>query len=479
MDEMDALGVSQATYGGGVDPGMAGDFTPSASDAAQQAAATGSMGQGTGTGGGFLGEGVPTGISGWDYQTTSGQTLSGLRDLQAQGLGSQMIPSGQTVNQAVASLNLARGLDFAAPYAVQAIPGVGSILTASRVAQGGFRELFNPFGNIDMIRDAVTRNQMERQTGQQAAFTARTNPEGGLTGGVGGVAGGAGSFSGDGGMSVTPAISPTLGSIPGGAAGLSAGLPGGRGYSGTAAGQVGAVGALGNLGEEEDEEERARKQATGLFSTSRTFAEGGMVGPGGMPMFGGMPDPNRVTPAAGLREQPMAAPVSPQMAGMQARQFAQQNPQQLAEIRQEIMEALQSGELQPQSLNLLVQLAQVVSQNPDMYPYARNFLIQQGVMDEDDLPPQFDPAVQFILDVVAEAAKGVSGSAPAAAGTAPPVASMAKGGMVPDSKKSSGGVVIEAHEYEYVIPKHIVLQKGTDFFDKLIGKDVKAERSVA
>jgi hypothetical protein len=120
-----------------------------------------------------------------------------------------------------------------------------------------------------------------------------------------------------------------------------------------------------------------------------------------------------------------------------------------------------------------------VSQNPDMYPYARNFLIQQGVMDEDDLPPQFDPAVQFILDVVAEAAKGVSGSAPAAAGTAPPVASMAKGGMVPDSKKSSGGVVIEAHEYEYVIPKHIVLQKGTDFFDKLIGKDVKAERSAA
>ena len=463
----------------GLDPSagfMGGDFSPSSSDAAQQGAA---VSQSTWAGGGFLGEGVPTGISGWDYQTPSGQTLSGLRDLQAQGLGSQMIPSGQTVNQAVASLNLARGLDFAAPYAVQAIPGVGSILTASRVAQGGFRELFNPFGNIDMIRDAVTRNQMERQTEQQAAFTARTNPEGGLTGGVGGVVGGAGSFSGDGGMSVTPAISPTLGNIPGGAAGLSTGLPGGREYSGTAAGQVGAAGALGNLGEEEDEEERARKQATGLFSTSKTFAEGGMVGPGGMPMFGGMPDPNRVTPAAGLREQPMAAPMNPQMAGMQARQFAQQNPQQLAEIRQEIMEALQSGELQPQSLNMVVQLAQVVSQNPDMYPYARNFLIQQGVMDEDDLPPQFDPAVQFLLDMVAEAARGVSGSAPSAAGTAPPVMSMAKGGTVPDSKKSSGGVVIEAHEGEYVIPAHIVRQKGTDFFDKLIGKDVKAERSAA
>ena len=128
---------------------------------------------------------------------------------------------------------------------------------------------------------------------------------------------------------------------------------------------------------------------------------------------------------------------------------------------------------------MIVKLAQVVAQNPDMYPYARNFLIQQDIMDEADLPQQYSPAVAFLMNLVAEAARGVSGSAPAAAGTAPPVASMAKGGMVPDSKKANGSVVIEAHEYEYVIPKHIVMQKGTDFFDKLIGKDVKAERSAA
>ena len=405
-------------------------------------------------------------------QTSSGLTREALGALSAKGFGDMPVSPTQTADQARGALNFASALNTAAPYFIQAIPGVNLALTGTQLAQGRGLGAFNPFSNSDMIREAVNRNQMERQNEQQAAF--REGRPSVMPGEPDIFSGGQGGDS-----TPTPAISPTLGSIPGGAAGLSAGLPGGRGYSGTAAGQVGVAGALGKLGEEEEEEERKRKQETGLFSTSRTFAEGGMVGPGGMPMFGGMPDPNRVTPAAGLREQPMAAPVSPQMAGMQARQFAQQNPQQLAEIRQEIMEALQSGELQPQSLNLLVQLAQVVSQNPDMYPYARNFLIQQGVMDEDDLPPQFDPAVQFILDVVAEAAKGVSGSAPAAAGTAPPVASMAKGGMVPDSKKSSGGVVIEAHEYEYVIPKHIVLQKGTDFFDKLIGKDVKAERSAA
>jgi hypothetical protein len=398
-------------------------------------------------------------------QTSSGLTREALGALSAKGFGDMPVSPTQTADQARGALNFASALNTAAPYFIQAIPGVNLALTGIQLAQGRGLGAFNPFSNFDMIREAVNRNQMELQLAQQSGAGAAQPSYGGMTGG------------GD--STPTPAISPTLGNIPGGAAGLSTGLPGGRGYSGTAAGQVGAVGALGNLGEEEDEEERARKQATGLFSTSKTFAEGGMVGPGGMPMFGGMPDPNRVTPAAGLREQPMAAPMSPQMAGMQARQFAQQNPQQLAEIRQEIMEALQSGELQPQSLNMVVQLAQVVSQNPDMYPYARNFLIQQGVMDEDDLPPQFDPAVQFILDMVAEAARGVSGSAPSAAGTAPPVASMAKGGTVPDSKKSSGGVVIEAHEGEYVIPKHIVRQKGTDFFDKLIGKDVKAERSAA
>ena len=465
----------------GLDPSagfMGGDFSPSSSDAAQQGAA---VSQSTWAGGGFLGEGVPTGISGWDYQTPSGQTLAGLRDLQGQGLGSQATPTGQTVDQAVASLNLARGLDFAAPYAIQSIPGVSTALTASGLLQGQGFGAFNPLNTLNTIRDAVSRNQMELQTAQQQAFTnAQTGRGGGGT-----TAGGMLAGAGGGGTAVaTPTISPTLGNIPGGVSGLSAGLPGGRGYSdvsGAWGGGPGAAGAAGGFGgrESEGEDEEEKKRRSGMFSTTPAFEEGGMIGPGGTPMIGGMPDPGRMPTGIGLQMPPQAGAANPQMAGMQARQFAQQNPQQLAEIRQEIMQAMQSGELQPQALNMVTQLSQVVSQNPDMYPYVRGFLIQQGIMDEDDLPPQFDPAVGFLLDLVAEAARGMSGSAASAQGAAPPMESMAQGGTVPDSKKRSGGVIIEAHEGEYVIPAHIVRQKGTDFFDKLIGKDVKSEKGAA
>ena len=191
-----------------------------------------------------------------------------------------------------------------------------------------------------------------------------------------------------------------------------------------------------------------------------------MIGPGGMPMVGG-------APMAGV-QQPMQD-AEPQMAAQQVQQFVQQNPQQVQEIQGELLDAMQSGELQPQALNRVVQLTQVVMQNPEMYPYVRNFLIQQGIMDDDDLPPQYSPGVLFLLGLIAEAAKTMSGSMGSMAGVAPPVESLARGGNVPDSAKRSGGVIIEAHEGEYVIPAHIVRQKGTDFFDKLIGKDVKAE----
>jgi hypothetical protein len=175
---------------------------------------------------------------------------------------------------------------------------------------------------------------------------------------------------------------------------------------------------------------------------------------------------------AGVQPPGDAGGGNPQMLAMQAQQFVRQNPQQVQQIQQELMRAMQEGELQPQALNMVSQLAQVLSQNPDMYPYVRTFLLQQGIMDDSDLPPQYSPGVVFLLTVVAEAARGVSGAAPAANGASPPMPSMASGGTVPDSNKRSGGVVIEAHEGEYVIPAHIVRQKGTDFFDKLIGRDV-------
>ena len=55
--------------------------------------------------------------------------------------------------------------------------------------------------------------------------------------------------------------------------------------------------------------------------------------------------------------------------------------------------------------------------------------------------------------------------------------SMALGGQVPDSKSPTGEVVIKAHEKEMVMPRWLVEEKGTAFFNGMINKgpmDAKA-----
>lgn len=205
-----------------------------------------------------------------------------------------------------------------------------------------------------------------------------------------------------------------------------------------------------------------------------SYAVGGMIGPGGAPDMGGAAMPQQ------------AAPMAPQMLEMQINQFASQHPEQLAQIRNAVMQALQSGELTQQELNMIVQLATVAAQNPEMYPNVRNFAIQQGIATEQDLPPQYDQGLVFVLLLAARAVQAdlggqnmMQGGSPAMAGgpavtasqtASGPIPSMAKGGMTPDSKKSDGSVLINAHEGEYVIPANVVKMKGKEFFDNLVEK---------
>jgi hypothetical protein len=207
------------------------------------------------------------------------------------------------------------------------------------------------------------------------------------------------------------------------------------------------------------------------------YEQGGMIGPAGMPQPTGV----------GLQEQ--GAPqggMSPQMLEMQVNQFATQHPQQVAQIRQVIMEVMQTGELTQQELNMIVQLATVAAQNPEMYPYVRNFAIQNGIATEQDLPPQYDQGLIFVLLLAARATQAdmggqnmLQGGTPSMAGgpeiSAPQapsgsIPSMAQGGPIPPSKKADGGVLINAHEGEYVIPKNVVEMKGKEFFDNLVEK---------
>jgi len=232
----------------------------------------------------------------------------------------------------------------------------------------------------------------------------------------------------------------------------------------------------------------------GMQEAVPSYEQGGMIGPGGMPeyvpgmqdgMQGGMPGG---APTAGLSEPGQSGqgePMSPQMIEMQVNQFATQNPQQIAEIRQAIMQVMQSGELTQQELNMIVQLATVAAQNPDMYPYVRNFAIQQGIATPQDIPEQYDQGLVFVLLLAARAIQTdtggqdmMQGGTPAMAGQQPAapqpqggaIPSMAKGGMTPDSKKADGSVLINAHEGEYVVPANVVKMKGREFFDSLVEK---------
>lgn len=103
------------------------------------------------------------------------------------------------------------------------------------------------------------------------------------------------------------------------------------------------------------------------------------------------------TGTAGL--QPSAQPnvMSPQMLEMHLNQFVNQHPQQVAQIRAVIEQAIASGELTPQELNMIVQLATIAAQNPQLYPYVRRFAIQQGIATEQDLPKEYDQGLVFVL----------------------------------------------------------------------------------
>lgn len=188
---------------------------------------------------------------------------------------------------------------------------------------------------------------------------------------------------------------------------------------------------------------------------------------GGMVGQGGLPEPSGMVPgaaSAGLAPEggaPAAAADSQQL-DMQVNQFVSQHPEQVAQMRDAIMTEVQSGDMDMQELNQLVQLATVAAQNPQMYPYIRQHAIQQGIATEQDLPEQYDQGLVFALMLAGRAAQQSAGSGES-------IPSMEKGGSVP-GKNKKGGVIIEAHEGEYVIPKNVVAMKGKEFFDNLVEK---------
>lgn len=212
------------------------------------------------------------------------------------------------------------------------------------------------------------------------------------------------------------------------------------------------------------------------------FADGGMVPQA--PAAAPPPQPGLTPQQPGLASPGGAAPtqrMSLQQLQQEAQKFAQANPQAVQMLHQALMEGVQDGDVTPQQITMIVQMAVAAAQNPELYPRLRQMAIQQGLADEDDLPMEYDQGIIFSLIVAGTAMQ--SGGQPAAGPVATPApqgaaAMMKDGGHIPMTRSPTGDntgraddIPIRVSGGEYVIPKHVVERKGTEFFDKLIGKD--------
>lgn len=172
------------------------------------------------------------------------------------------------------------------------------------------------------------------------------------------------------------------------------------------------------------------------------------------------------------------------------------NPQIVQQIQQSIQQILSSGELTVEDLNMAVQMATAAAQNPALYPRLRQMAIERGFASEQELPQSYDSGVILMLMLIGEVMKRggataqpqqpqqPTGPVPARPGGPMPQAQapgMADGGYMPMHASPTGDNTGRADDIpvmmsggEYIIPKHVVERKGTEFFDKLVGKDIKA-----
>lgn len=190
----------------------------------------------------------------------------------------------------------------------------------------------------------------------------------------------------------------------------------------------------------------------------QSYAAGGTVGPGGLPIrpgntgvsFGGA-DPSMNMDM--LSKDAMRAGSDPQFMEM---------------VKQHFLQAMQSGELTAEELNKVVQLAKLAASNPALWPRLRVYAIQQGIGEEENIPEEFDPGLVYVILAVGQAMQNQSASTPGQEANVMP--SMRSGGPVTGGGRNNGGVLAEVHEGEYVIPQDVVMYHGRKHLDGLVSK---------
>tara|TARA_R100000329_G_scaffold52304_1_gene48100 strand:+ start:3011 stop:3850 length:840 start_codon:yes stop_codon:yes gene_type:complete len=215
-----------------------------------------------------------------------------------------------------------------------------------------------------------------------------------------------------------------------------------------------------------------------------SYQEGGMVQPAGIQPMG----------------MPTNQPMNPEVMDMEVNRMMSENPEVVARMRAAIEAGLQSGELTMEELNMAIQLAKAVLQDPSMYPQIRQFAIQKGLATEQDLPMQYDEGLIVAILIASKALEadvrpldrpmqdmkdggqlkevpeGNSGLSKLPEDVRNRMGYMQDGGVLKGPSHEQGGIPVkvagvnaaEMEGGEYVIPKHIVKAKGTEFFDKML-----------
>ena len=195
------------------------------------------------------------------------------------------------------------------------------------------------------------------------------------------------------------------------------------------------------------------------------YATGGMVGqpPAGLA-------PPTGAPMGAMQGQPAPSPANPQMFDSQSADLLNQHPEIKQQIQQAVQQALASGQLTMQEAQLGVQLAQACINNPALWPQLRAFAIQNGLATDAQIPQQYDQGLVMAILIAAKAVQDPSngGGAKGRYATGGMITGPGTGTSDSIPATTDSGSSIKVSNGEFIIPKHVVLAKGTDFFNKMI-----------
>jgi len=105
----------------------------------------------------------------------------------------------------------------------------------------------------------------------------------------------------------------------------------------------------------------------------------------------GLPPGQAMQNPAPPQQLPFVSSADSYDAALSALGLTQNGPAQVSEVKKAVQDALGDLDLSATEVASLLDVLEYMSQNPQEYPQLRQRLIESGMMDDDDLPTEYDP----------------------------------------------------------------------------------------